>query len=206
MSVMDVLPKIILAILVFIIIWLLASLVRQGIRDIFRVLKVDKGLSYTGLDETMRNAGFRLDSGLFVGELLRWFLIILGLQLALTIVGLSQVGGFLTSLYEYIPNVIVAAIVVIAGALVAQVVERLVAGSARAASLGSGRGAGLVAKYAVWVFVGFAAISQLQILNTIIQPILWGIIAMLSLTGGLAFGLGGRDWAAKKLHDWSAQK
>lgn len=203
MAVAQTLPAIILAILLFIVGWLIANLVREGLREIIRAIKLDRALAHTGLDAALRRAGFTLDSGLFLGEIVKWFIVILFLQLSLGLVGLNQVNTVLTSVAGYLPNVIVAGITILAGALIAKFVGRVVEGSARAAEIGSGHSAGTIARWAIWIFVGFAAVSQLQVLNQIIQPLLWGIIAMLALAGGLAFGLGGRDWAAKKLHDWS---
>jgi Conserved TM helix len=198
-AVVAVLPKVILAVLLFIVGWLIAGLVREGIREIFRALKLDKALSSTGLDEMLARAGFTLESGLFVGELLRWFIIVLFLQLSLGIVEMTSVNGFLSSLIAYIPNVVIAGIVIMAGSLVANFVGRLVEGSARATRLGDSATIGAVARYAIWIFVIFAAVSQLQVLNNIIQPLIYGIIAMLALAGGLAFGLGGREAAARML-------
>ncbi len=202
-SVVAVLPKVILAVLLFIVGWLIASLVKQGLREIFRAAKLDKALSSTGLDEMLDRAGFKLESGLFVGELLRWFIIILFLKLALGIVGLSQVDSFLSSLVAYIPNVVIAGIVIMAGSIVANFVGRIVEGSAKATSLSDSKTVGTVARWAIWIFVVFAAVTQLQVLNTMIQPLIYGIVGMLALAGGLAFGLGGRDAAARwidKMH------
>ena len=198
-SVVAVLPKIVLALLLFTVGWLIAGLVREGLREIFKMAKVDAALSHTGLDEGLARAGFKMESGLFVGELVKWFIVVLFLQISLDLVGLNQVNSFLSSLVSYIPNVIIAGIVIMVGALVANLVGRLVEGSARATSLGGGKTAGQIARWSVWVFVAFAAVSQLQVLNSIVQPLIYGIIAMLSLAGGLAFGLGGRDAAARAI-------
>lgn len=196
-SVVAILPKVILAVLLFIVGWLIASLVKQGLREIFRAVKLDKALASTGLDEMLDRAGFRLESGLFIGELVRWFIVILFLQLSLGIVGLGQVDSFLSSLIAYIPNVVIAGIVIMAGSVVANLVGRLAEGSAKATNLSDSKTVGTVARYAIWIFVIFAVVTQLQVLNAVIQPLIYGIVAMMALAGGLAFGLGGRDAAAR---------
>lgn len=201
-GVMDVLPKIVLGILLFVVGWLIASLVQQGIREIARALKLDNLLSQTGLDETLNRAGFKLDSGLFLGGLLKWFIVILFLQLALGVVGLTQVNEFLLRVVNYLPNVIVAGILIIAGSLIANFVGKMVEGSVKAAGLHGSHTAGTVARWAIWIFVILAAVTQLQLFNQIILPLVYAILIMLALAGGLAFGLGGRDAAAKVIEGW----
>lgn len=201
-GVMGVLPQIVLAVLLFVVGWLIASIVQQGIREIVRVIKLDTLLSHTGLDETLERAGFKLDSGLFFGSLFKWFIVILFLQLALGVVHLTQVNDFLSRVIAYIPNVIVAGFVIIIGALLANFVGRVVEGSTKAAGLHGAHTAGTVAKWAIWIFVILAAITQLQLFNQIILPLVYGVIVMLALAGGLAFGLGGKEAASKLLDKW----
>lgn len=201
-GVMDVLPKIVLGVLLFIVGWLIASLVQQGIREIIKALKLDNLLAHTGLDETIRRAGFTMDSGLFVGGLFKWFIIILFLQLSLGVVGLTQVNEFLGRVVAYVPNVIVAGLLVIAGSLIANFVGKLVEGSVKAAGISGSHPAGVVTRWAIWIFVILAAVTQLQLFNQIILPLVYAILVMLALAGGLAFGLGGRDAASRVIESW----
>lgn len=202
-GVMDVLPKIVLGVLLFIVGWLIASLVQQGIREIIKAIKLDNLLAHTGIDETLKRAGFSLDSGMFLGALLKWFIVVLFLQLSLGVVGLTQVNDFLSRVVDYVPNVIVAGILLIVGSLIANFVGHIVEGSVKATHLGGSHVAGSVARWAIWIFVILAAVTQLQLFNQIILPLVYGIIVMLALAGGLAFGLGGRDAAAKMIEGWS---
>jgi hypothetical protein len=202
---MDVLPMVVLGILLFIVGWLIASLVQQGVREIIKAVKLDSLLAHTGLDETLQRAGYKLDSGLFLGALLKWFIVILFLQLALGVVGLTQVNDFLSRVVNYIPNVIIAGVLIIVGALVANFVGNLVEGSVKATGLVGGKMAGVIARYAIWIFVFLVAITQLQLFTPVLLPVLYAVLFMVALAGGLAFGLGGRETAARLLERWTRQ-
>ncbi len=203
-SVITVLPKIVLAILLFAVGWLIAGLVKQGLREIFSALKLDKALSQTGLDEGLAKAGFKLDSGLFIGEIVRWFLIVLFLQLSLDLVGLSGVNDILKNIILFLPKVFVSGIIVIVGTLLTGFVVRMVEGSARLTS-GHSHMAGSIARWSMWIFTFYLAIASLGIFNSVLLPLLYGVIAMLALAGGLAFGLGGRDAASRAIDKWTAK-
>jgi len=201
-SVIGVLPKIVLAVLLFAVGWLIAGLVKQGIREIFRALKIDKALAQTGLDEGLAKAGLKLESGLFIGEIFRWFLIILFLQLSLDLVGLNGVNDILKNIVLFLPKVFVAGIIVIVGTLLTNVVVALVEGSAKLTT-GHGHMAGVIARWSMWIFTFYLAIASLGIFNNVLLPLLYGIIAMLALAGGLAFGLGGRNAAERAVDKWT---
>ena len=106
-------------------------------------------------------------------------------------------GYLSTVVLSYLPNVIVAALILLVSVVIAAAIQKLVVSSAKAAGLSSAIVLGEISKWAIWIFAFMAALSQLEILNAFIQPLFIGIIAALSLALGLSFGLGGRDAAAR---------
>ncbi|HEY1041241.1 MAG TPA: hypothetical protein VGE63_00755 [Candidatus Paceibacterota bacterium] len=195
--------KIIGAILIFIIGWLLASLVEKAIEEIFEAIKLDRLLAHTGLDTAVSNAGYNLNSGKFVGTIFKWLIIILFLKLALGVVNLTQVDVFLDKITSYIPSVIVATVVLFITSIVASTLAKIVKGSSKAIKLGSSNFIAKIVEVLVWVFGIVVVLSELNIAQNIVVPvflgIVYGIIAMLAIAGGLAFGLGGKEHASKWL-------
>ena len=118
---------------------------------------------------------------------------------AVEILGLVEVGLFLKSILYYIPSVIVAAIVLLAATIIAKFMHKLVKASADAAGLQSSSTIAGIVKWAILIFGFVIALTQLGIAVTLIQTIVIGIIAMVAIAGGLAFGLGGKDMATKIL-------
>jgi len=200
-SVIEVLPKILLGVLLFAVGWIIAGLVKQGIREIFRILKVDKALAETGLEDTLAKAGFRLESGVFIGEIVRWFLIVLFLQLSLDLLGLTGVNDILKNIVLFLPKVFVAGLIVIAGTLLTGLIVGVVEGSAKLTT-GHSKMASVITRWSMWIFTFYLAVASLGIFNDVLLPLLYAVLAMLSLAGGLAFGLGGREAASRAIDKW----
>lgn len=194
-SVANFVPFLVGAVVVFIIGWIIAISLGKLVEQVVRALQVDRLLSKLDMERAMERAGWKLNSGAFLGALVKWFLIIVFLLAAANILGLQEVSSFLRDVLLYIPNVVVAALILIIAALVANLVERLVRGSVEAAGY---RGAlvGVVARWAIWVFAFVAALLQLGIATTLLQTVVTGLVAALALSFGLSFGLGGKDAAA----------
>src|SRR3989338_350429 len=193
-------PKLIVALVVFIIGWVIAVALGKVVVQMMRSLKVDMALRSLGMEEAVSRAGMKLDSGAFVGGLVRWFFILVFLLAAVDVLGLSQVTEFLRSVVlTYVPQVIVASLILVAAALLAEVTQNVVEGTARAAGLPSAGFLGGVSKWAIWVFAILAALYQLGIAGQFVQTLFTAFVAMVAIAGGLAFGLGGKDIAARFL-------
>lgn len=189
-------PLFIGAVVVFIIGWIIAIAFGKFVEQIVRALKIDQVLAHLGLGHSLERAGLRLDSGAFVGGLVKWFLIVSFLLAAVNILGLTQVSDFLRDVLRYIPQVIAAALILIIAAMVAETVERSIRGSIEAAGY-RGSLAGVVARWAIWIFAFVAAFQQLGIATALIQTVVTGLVAALAIAFGLAFGLGSKDAAAE---------
>ena len=199
-GVVVVVPKLIIALVVFIIGWIIAVALGKVVEQIIKALKVDMALKSLGMEDPVSRAGMKLDSGAFIGGLVRWFFILGFVLAAFDVLGLSQVTEFLRSVVlAYIPQVIVAALILVAAALLADTVNNVVEGGARAAHLPSAGFLGGVAKWSIWIFAILAALFQLGIAGPFVQTIFTAFVAMVALAGGLAFGLGGKEAAARYL-------
>jgi hypothetical protein len=196
-GVIDVVPKIILAILIFVIGWLIATLLEHGVERLIKALKVDSLLAHTGLDELVHKAGYKLDTGRFIGVIVRWFFIILFLIIALNIVNLTEVTLFLNEVLLYLPRVVVALIVLFVGSILANAMGKVAEASSRAAGIEERHMLAKVTRWMIWIFVVFVALTELRIGSQVITPLIYGIVGMLALAGGIAFGYGGRDAAGK---------
>ncbi len=192
---MSFIPKLLLSIIIFVIGWVIAITLDKVVARAIRLFKVDKALQGLGVEKYLSKGGFRLDAGAFVGGLVKWFFIIAFLVAALDVLGLSQVNVFLQEIIVYLPSVIVAALILVAAAVIANTVQRIVTGSAKGANLPSASFLGGIAKWSIWIFAILAAMYQLGIAGPFVQTLFTGFIAMIVIAGGLAFGLGGRDVA-----------
>jgi hypothetical protein len=191
-------PRLVLAIVFFIVGWVLGSLISKAIQQVFTSLKIDSLFSSIGADNFFKKAGLTLNSGYFVGEVARWFIIIVFLLPSLALVGLTDVSSFLTEgVLGFLPQVIIAAFVLIIAAIVSEGLEKIVLATAKSVNLKSAHMLSLVAKYAIWIFAIIIVLGKLG-LGDYMSILFTGIVAMLALAGALAFGLGGKD-AAQRL-------
>ena len=198
-------PKLTLAIVLFIVGWVLGTLVARAFEQVLSALKVDKLLSSVKADDLMRRAGMNLNTGYFIGQVAKWFIVLVFLLPSLDLLGLDSIRMFLVDdVISYLPHVIVAAFVLIIASVVAEGLAKLIAASTRAMSVASANMLGTIAKYAVWIFAFIIAFGELGIGAQYMGVLFTGIVGMLALAGGLAFGLGGKDAAARflsKVHD-----
>src|SRR3989344_5609440 len=196
-------PLLIVALFAFVVLWLVAVMLGRLVETVVRSLKVDSLLEGLGVEEPLARAGWKLDSGAFLGGLVRWFFIVLALLVATNILNLDAVSDFLSSaVLGFIPNVIVSAIIIIISAVLADVVQKLVHGAAQAVNMPASGVIGAVAKWSIWVFAILAALYQLSLniaepVIQIVTTLFTAIFGMLALAFGLAFGLGGKEHASQ---------
>ncbi|HBV00938.1 MAG TPA: hypothetical protein DEF00_00905 [Candidatus Taylorbacteria bacterium] len=196
-GVVSFIPNLIVAVIIFVVGWAVGSLLGQVVNQIIKSLKIDNILRSAKVDEVLRRAGFNLDSGRFVGALIEWFVIIVFLVASLDVLGLTQVNDFLNQVVLlYLPQVIVAVLILLVSVVIASAMQKVVVGTAMAAGVRSANFLGSVTKWAIWIFAVLMALFQLGIAAPFVQTLFTGFIVALSLAFGLSFGLGGQQAAA----------
>jgi hypothetical protein len=195
----QVVPSILIAILVFVLGIFVAGILGRLCSEVVHMLKVDALFTKTGMRESLKRGGITLNVGNFIGGFVKWVVLLAFLVTALEIVGLTQVTLFLTSILAYVPQVIAAAIIVIATAVAAEFLKKVVVSSTKAADFAGADMSGTVVKATVWVFGAIVALQELGLPTSLFQILITGVIAAFALAFGLSFGLGGRDVAAKML-------
>lgn len=198
-------PTLVIAVVIFIVGWLVGVGVGRVVTQIVNALRVDHALKATGLEQMLSRAGFELSSGKFLGFLVKWFFIIVFLVASLQVLGLTQVNDFLMQVLGYLPQVIVAVLILLVAAVIADAVRRVVEGSAKAAELRAAGFLGKVAQYAIWIFAVLAALAQLNVATAFVQTFFTGVVIAISLAIGLAFGLGGQKAAERYIDKLGAE-
>jgi len=188
-------PRLIAALVVFFVGWAIAVLLGKLAYHVVKILHIDNALTKVGFRRAWERSGFNLNTPKLFYELVKWFFVVVFLMAATNILGLVQVTEFLRTVVYYIPNVIIAAIILLIGILVAKFLEGVVRGSVKAAGLMSANFLGALTKWAVFIFTLLIALSQLKVADDIIKIVVTGLIAATALALGLAFGLGGAKHA-----------
>lgn len=189
-------PNLLGAIIVFVVGLIVAAGLGALVEKMFAAIRLDAFLKKLALEPYFERAGLRLSGARFLGRIVYWFLVIAFLLAASDILGLFALSSFLRDVLFYIPNVAIAVLIMLTAVVVANFLKRAVRASVMSARLHAGHFLGSLTWWSVVVFGLLAAFTQLGIVPSILQAIVTGFIAMLALAGGLAFGLGGRDYAA----------
>ena len=202
----DFLPTIIGAIIII----LVGSFVAKGISSLFehilkefwnKQLRHNSLRSVFGSEETIEKGGWKINVPSAVSTLIYWFLMIVFLMAATEVLNLDQVTMFLNSVLLYLPNVIVAVVILLIGIVLSQIVANVVKHSVGAAKIASSQFLSGIAKWSIMIFAFMAALVQLKVAAELIQILFTGFVAMIALAGGLAFGLGGKEHARMVIDD-----
>lgn len=190
------LPTLIFAIVIFVVGWFISIGVGALIAQILNKLKFNKIIDKGNWKHALDKAEITVNPSEFVGGIIKWVLVLTFLTWSVEILGSSQFAGFLAGVLSYLPNVIIAALIFVVTVIIVDIVEKLVKVSVEKSKVGYSQLASSIVKWAIWIFAILAILEQLGIAKSFMQIIFSGIIAVLAISFGLAFGLGGKNVAA----------
>ena len=194
-------PKLVGALIVFVVGWLIAVWVGKIISELLRRAKFDKIFEKTKWDEALDKADVKMDMSGFIGALVKWILAIVFLSAAVEILGLAQFAIFLGAIVSWLPNVVVAAAIFVVAVIVADFAEKVIKAIVGKMNVKYVNLVGAVVRWAIWVFAGLIILSQLGVGAEIMQILISGFVGLIVVSAALAFGLGGKDLAREILED-----
>jgi len=197
----NVLPRLLAFVLILVIGWFLASLVAKGVAVLLRNIKFNELATRAGFSGFIEKTGAKTDAAGFLAGIVKWFVRLLALVVAFDALGLPAVSDFLRQVLLWLPNLVVALVVLVIGGLAAKAVSGLVRGATAQADLGNPNMLSKIASVAVWLFAIIVAVNQIGIGVALVNTLFMAIVGMLALAFGLAFGLGGRETAARIVED-----
>jgi hypothetical protein len=189
------LPTLLGGLIVFLVGLIIGNGIAQLVEKLIDLLKIDPLLEKIGFKEFTDKAGIHLDSGYFLGQITKWLILLSFLVAACNIWGLVAVGDFIASIVKYLPNVLVAILILLAAIVLGEYFAKFVRASVAGAGLKYQNFLAAISRWVFFIFGIIAALSQLKVASYIVNTLFTGIIAMLALAGGLAFGLGGKEFA-----------
>jgi hypothetical protein len=198
-SVLSALPRLLAFGLVLVVGWLLSSLTARGVSALLRAVRFDELARRSGLAGFVTQMGLSHGAGDVLALVAKWFVRLVTLVVAFDTLGLPAVSGVLQQLVLWLPNLVVGLVALVIGGLAANALSRLVRGAASQAGFTDPDLLAAATRIAVWSFAVVVAVSQLGIATTVINTLLVGVVGAVALAAGLAFGLAGRDRAARLL-------
>jgi len=194
-------PTLIGALVVFIVGWFISVGIGKLISEILTRIKFNQLFERAGWKQALERAELKVNAAEFVGAIVKWVLVIVFLLAAVEILGFVQFAGFLKSVLAYLPNVIVAALIFVVTVIVVDIVEKIVRAGVEGVKVGYGHLVSAIIKWSIWIFAILAILHQLGIARAFMETLFTGFVAMLVISLGIAFGLGGKEVAAEFLRD-----
>jgi hypothetical protein len=195
-------PKVLGFAVIVIVGWFIASLVARGVAALLRAIAFNDLAERSGLADFVNKMGMGTDSAGMIALVVKWFIRLIALVVAFDALGLPAVSDVLRQLLLWLPNVVVAVVVLVIGGLAARALSNLVCGAAAEGGLSNANFLAKLASMTVWAFAIVVAVNQIGIATELVNTLFMAFVGALALGVGLAFGLGGRDTASEIVRNW----
>lgn len=190
-GVVNFIPKFLAGLIIFLIGIIVASIAKQVILGLFKAVKLEGLLKKYGVPEMKDD--FTWSN--ILSEIARWFLIIVFLIPTADVWNLPRIITILNEFLTYLPNVFVAAVIAMIGFVFARLSHDIVLASVKGVDSQTASTIASVVRWSINVFIALAVLSQLGVATDLIRILFTGLVAMLAIAGGIAFGLGGQSTA-----------
>jgi hypothetical protein len=200
------LPLLAVGIIVVLLGWLFAKAIRFAVEKALRAVNFNVLTERAGTDHFLRQGGLQGDTTTLFGLFTFWVVIIAALIIAFNVMGLTYITDLLQRVELFMPKVLVAMLVVVLGSYFAKFIGEAVHTYCVDAQIPDSDILGQIARYLIMTFVIMIALSQIEVGGDIVQRTFLIILFGLVLALALAFGLGGKEWAAAMLERWWPQR
>jgi uncharacterized membrane protein len=195
------LPDVIAAVLILLVGYVVARVVSGIVRGLLQRAGVDRTFAEHG-GRTYGDAARSLTPSRLGGMVVFSVVMLVFLIAAANFLGWPQVSQLLNDFVGWLPNLIVAIIILVAAPVIGRIVREAIETGSSSTGVGNGSTLGRIAEIGVIGFAVVIAINQVGIASDLVNIVFLGVVAALALAFGLAFGLGGRDVAQQVSQDW----
>lgn len=194
-------PNLIAAIIVFVVGWLIAGGIGKLISAILTRLRFNKIFEKGDWREALERAEIKVNPSEFIGSIVKWILVIVVLLISVEILGLTQFAILLQKLIVWLPNLAVAIAIFVVAIILVDILDKVIRASVKKIGIKYVEVLGVLTRWAIYIFAGLAILVQLGVATTLINTLIIAFFGMIALAFGLAFGLGGKESAAKLIED-----
>lgn len=198
-------PAVLGALVILIIGWIIAKIIQKLARKFLDLVRFEKFAEKAGISEALSKGNIKNNATQLLSALVYWFIMILVLVMVVNALGLTVASQLLDGLLGYIPNVIAAVFVLVLGLFLANLVSGIVRTAASNAKLPKPEVLAGLSQWAIVIFAVTASLRQLGIAPFLVSTTFYILFGGICLALSLAFGLGGKDVAAKLLEDFRSK-
>jgi len=198
-KIMEYLPVLLGALVILIVGWIVAKAIKRMVDWLLKLIRFDMLADKAGISEILRKGNLDISAREVVGSIVYWLIIIMVLVMTVDALGLPKTSDVLSSLFAYVPKVIAALLVLIVAMFLASFVSGIVRTAAGNANLPKPQILAGISRWAIIIFAVTISLEQLGIAPLLVTATFNIILGGIVLALALAFGLGGKDAAAKYL-------
>jgi len=195
-------PKVIGFLVILIIGWIIAAALAKAVAGLLRAVRFNDLARKSGFTDFVHQMGLQTDAAGALATIAKWFVRLIVLVVAFDALGLPAVSQVIQQLLLWLPNLVVALVVLVIAGLAANALSSLVRGASAEAGLSNPTLLATIARVTVWAFGIVVAVNQIGVARELVNTLFMGFVAALALALGLSFGLGGRDTAAEIVQAW----
>jgi hypothetical protein len=199
--IMAYLPVLLGALVILIVGWIVAKAIRRLVDWLLKTIRFDVLADKAGITEILKKGDLKITAGEVISSIVYWLIIIMVLVMTVDALGLPKSSDILESLFAYIPKVIAALLVLIVAMFLASFVSGIVRTAAGNANLPKPEILAGISRWAIIIFAVTISLEQLGIAPLLVTATFNIILGGIVLALALAFGLGGKDAAAKYLEE-----
>ncbi|MGD2217318.1 MAG: hypothetical protein PVJ64_11190 [Gemmatimonadales bacterium] len=197
----DFLPNILAAIVILIIGWIIAKLLKAAVARVLKLIKFTTLTDRAGIDGFLAKGEVKQSASDLIAVLVYWLVMLIVLVTAVNALGLEVASQLLNQILLYIPNIIVAVVVIVVGLYAANFVAALVRTAAANAGIAEAGLVATISRFALIIFTFAIALNQLRIGEEIVANGFLVLLGAAAFGAALAFGLGARDMVTKFLNE-----
>jgi len=198
-------PRLLAVIVILLFGWICAKAACIGVKRVLQFAHFDKFADRSGIEAFLKYGDFDLTLSGIISEVVYWLVILMFVITGANTLGLSEVAQMLNQLANYLPRIIVAILILIFGTLLARFVNRLVFAWLHSIKVDNALTISTSAEYGIQIFALFVALEQLDIGTQLLTALFVIVFGAVFLALALAFGLGGKEWAARKIENLEAK-
>jgi hypothetical protein len=199
-------PKLLAVLVILFFGWIVAKLVRGGVKRVLELMQFDQFAQKSGLEAFMNSGSFNVTLSGIISQVIYWLVILLFVITGANALELTAVALLLQQLAGYLPHIIVAILVIVFGTLLARFINRLVFAWLHSIKFEHALAVSTSAEYGIQILAIFIALEQLGIGMQLIHSLFVIIFGAVFLALAIAFGLGGKEWAARFIDNMSKKK
>lgn len=201
--------RLVLALVVFAIGYLISVGIGKVVAEILKSIKFNKLFDKEGWHNALKRANVDVNPSEFIGAICKWVFVILSLLVAVDILRLTQFGGILTQVLNYLPNVVVASLIFVVAVIISDIIEKVIRVAVEKMKVGFGYIASSIVKWSIWIFTLFLILEQLlpnsDMIKILYMAIVYGIVGTIALGTAIAIGLGGKDIASDVIREMKSK-